>query len=178
MMSQTESPSSSENRAISDVEFMITRVFTVPRELVFKAWVEPERLAQWWGPAGFTMKVLQLEAVPGGVFHYALRSPTGFTMWGKFNYQEIIPPERIVSTLSFADEQGHPVRHPMSPTWPLETLNILTLTETDGKTALTLRSSPHEASELESKTFRDGHDGMTAGFNATFAQLAHYLGTS
>ena len=35
-------------------ELVITRVFDAPRALVFKAWTEPERIKQWWGPRGFT----------------------------------------------------------------------------------------------------------------------------
>jgi uncharacterized protein YndB with AHSA1/START domain len=174
-MSQHDVPSAAPGS--NEDEFVITRVLDVPRALLFKAWVEPEHLARWWGPAGFTMSVLQLDLTPGGTFHYALKSPLGFDMWGKFTYREIDTPERIVSILSFTDEQGNPVRHPLSPTWPLETLNTMSLTETDGKTTLTLRSAPYQASEAERKTFKEGHESMAQGFGASFAQLAHYLAT-
>jgi uncharacterized protein YndB with AHSA1/START domain len=39
---------------LSDREVVTTRVIDAPRELVFKAWTDPEHLAQWWGPKGFT----------------------------------------------------------------------------------------------------------------------------
>jgi uncharacterized protein YndB with AHSA1/START domain len=39
---------------LSDREIVTTRVIDAPRELVFKAWTDPEHLAQWWGPKGFT----------------------------------------------------------------------------------------------------------------------------
>lgn len=156
-------------------EFVITRVLDAPRDLVFKAWTERERLAHWWGPTGFTLSVLQLDLRPGGIFHYAMRSADGYEMWGKFTYRDIAAPERIVSILSFADQEGNPVRHPMSPTWPLETLNTMTLAEQEGTTTLTLRSTPLNASELEQKTFCDGHSSMTYGFGATFDQLDSYL---
>lgn len=156
-------------------EFVIVRELDAPRELVFKAWTQAERLAQWWGPAGFTLDVLELDLRAGGIFHYGMRAPDGYEMWGKFSYRDVAPPERIVSILCFADRDGKPVRHPMSPTWPLETLNTMTLTGQDGKTTLTLRSTPFNASELEQKTFRDGHLSMTQGFGATFDQLDAYL---
>ncbi|CDG83085.1 SRPBCC family protein [Janthinobacterium agaricidamnosum] len=161
----------------SSEEFVVTRILDAPRELVFKAWTEPERLERWWGPAGFVLSVLTLELEAGGVFHYGMRSADGHEMWGKFTYRDIAPPERIVSVLSFADREGHPVRHPMSPTWPLFTLNKLTLVEEDGKTVMTLRSVPLEASELERETFKQGHASMAIGFGATFGQLEAYLDT-
>src|SRR5258708_172951 len=107
----------------SNSEFVLTRVFDAPRHLVFKAWTESDRLAKWWGPAGFTMLISKLEFRPGGVFHYCMRSPDGHEMWGKFVYREITPPERLVFVNSFADEAGNPVRHPLSATWPLEVLS-------------------------------------------------------
>lgn len=53
----------------SSSDFVITHTFDAPRELVFQSWVEPERLAQWWGPVGFELSVLALELKPGGIFH-------------------------------------------------------------------------------------------------------------
>lgn len=158
-------------------EFVITRVFQAPRELIFQSWIEPERLARWWGPAGFSLSVLALELRPGGIFHYGMRSPDGYEMWGKFTYQQITAPERIVSTLSFADQLGNPVRHPMSPTWPLFTLNDMSLTEDDGLTTMVLRSAPFDASEVERATFKEGHASMRLGFGSTFDQLDAYLDT-
>ena len=79
-------------------------------------------------------------------------------MWGKFVYREIVAPERIVFVNSFSDEEGNPVRHPMSPTWPLEVLNTMTLSEHDGRTTLTIRGAPINASDEERKTFQAGRE--------------------
>ena len=62
-------------------EFSFTRVFDAPRDLVWKAFTESERLMQWWGPKGFTMLVAKLDLRPGGVFHYSMRSPDGRAMY-------------------------------------------------------------------------------------------------
>jgi uncharacterized protein YndB with AHSA1/START domain len=121
------------------------------------------------------MDVSTLDFHPGGVFHYNMRSPEGFVMWGKFIYREIVAPERIVLIVSFPDENGGVTRYPMSPTWPLETLNTLTLSEHGGKTTLTIRSIPHSATEAERKTFKAGVDSMQQGFTGTMDQLAEYL---
>lgn len=79
-------------RARTDRAFAITRTFDAPRALVFQAFTESERLAQWWGPKGFTLRVARLDLRPGGVFHYEMKSPNGHSMWGKFVYREIVPP--------------------------------------------------------------------------------------
>jgi uncharacterized protein YndB with AHSA1/START domain len=55
----------------SEREFAVTRVFDAPRRLVFQAWTDPKRVAQWWGPHGFTNPVCELEVRPGGA------DPTG-----------------------------------------------------------------------------------------------------
>ncbi|MBV8543458.1 MAG: SRPBCC domain-containing protein [Acidobacteria bacterium] len=163
---------------MADDEFVISREFDARRDLVFKAWTEPERLAQWWGPKGFTVKVANIDLRPGGMFHYGMVAPDGSEMWGKFIYREIVPPERMVFIVSFSDESGGTTRHPMAPTWPLEMLNTVTLTEHGDKTTLTLRSSAYAATEEERATFKAGHSSMQGGFTGTFDQLAAYLATA
>jgi uncharacterized protein YndB with AHSA1/START domain len=155
--------------------FVLTRTFDAARELVFKAWTEPERLSQWFGPKGFTMPTCRMDLRPGGVFHYQMKSPDGHAMWGKWTFREIVPPQRIVCVVSFSDEQGGVARHPMSAQWPLETLSETTFAEHEGKTIITIRWSALNASEAERKTFASSHDGMRGGWSGTMEQLAEYL---
>src|SRR2546423_1599106 len=129
---------SNPTQQAAEQEFVITRVFDAPRELVWKAWTERERLMQWFGPKGFAMSTAKLDFRPGGSLHYCLKSPDGKEMWGRFVYREIVAPERIVLVNSFSDEQGGLTRHPFSPTWPLEMLSTTTFTEQAGKTTMTL----------------------------------------
>lgn len=158
-----------------ETEQVFERVFNAPRDVVWKAWTEPERLNRWWGPKGFTMLVTQLDLHPGGVFHYSMRSPGGQAMRGKFVYREISAPERLVFISSFSDEAGSLVRNPMSASWPLEVMNTLMLDEQAGKTRLTLRGGPYSATEVERKTFFDARENIQQGFAGTFAQLDAYL---
>lgn len=162
-------------RMSSPREFVITRIFGAPRELVFKAWTESEHLTKWWGPKGFTMKTCKLDLRAGGIFHYSMRSPDGHEMWGKFVFREIIRLDRLVFINSFSDEEGKLTRHPLSPTWPLEVLSTLTFSERDGKTTVELRGVPINATEAERKTFEDGFSSMQKGFSGTMNQLADYL---
>jgi uncharacterized protein YndB with AHSA1/START domain len=156
-------------------EFVIARVFDAPRELVWKAWTEAERLGQWWGPKGFEMRVARLDLRPGGMFHYSMRTPDGKDLSGKFTYREIVAPERLVFVVSFSDEQGGVTRHWLSPTWPLEVLNTVTFVQKDGKTTVRLSGAPINASEDERKTFGSAFQSMQQGFKGTMDQLDEYL---
>jgi uncharacterized protein YndB with AHSA1/START domain len=162
----------------AEAEFSITRVFDAPRALVWKALTEPERLEQWWGPRGVTTRVLKLELRPGGVFLYSQRIPDGRQIWGKWVYREIVAPERLVVVNSFCDEKGNPVRNPFNPNWPLEMLSSSTLTEHQGRTTLTIRAIPINATETERKVFDDGKKSMDEGFTGTLDKLAEYLATA
>jgi uncharacterized protein YndB with AHSA1/START domain len=159
-------------------DFMISRVFNAPRDRVWKAWTDPQALAQWWGPKGSQIRVIKLDFRPGGIFHYAMAFQPGHDMFGRFIYREIEAPVRMVFINSFSDADGGITRAPfpqLGDTWPLEVLNNLTLTEQGGKTTLTLRGGPINATEEERKTFASMADSMRQGFGGTFDQLEEYL---
>ena len=155
--------------------FIISRTFDAPRDLVWKAWTERDRVMQWFGPKGFTMSTANLDFRPGGTFLYALRGADGKEMWGKFVYREIVPPERIVWDHSFSDPAGGITRHPMAPTWPLRMLATATFVEHGGKTTVTVEWSALNPTPEERKTFDTSHDGMRMGWGGTFEQLEQYL---
>lgn len=157
-------------------EFVISRVFNAPRELVWKMWTEAEHMAKWWGPTGFEMIKTELDLKPGGMFHYGMKTPDGaYTMWGKIMYREIAAPERMIVVVSFCDENAVAIRHPMAPTWPMEVLTTMTFTEENGKTTLLMKGVPLNANEEEIKMYKSGYAGMQQGFGGTFAQLDAYL---
>jgi len=157
-------------------DFIISRVFDARRELVWKAFTEPERMKHWWGPKGFTVIASKMDLRPGGIYHYGMKAPDGSPMWGKFVYREVAAPERMVFINSFSDEAGGISRHPMAPTWPLEMLSTFTFEEEPGgKTKLTIRWAPHNATADEQKTFDAGHDNMRQGWGGTLDQLTAYL---
>ena len=158
--------------------FVYTRVLAAPRELVFKAWTEQERLCRWWGPKGLRMETCRLDPRPGGLFHYLMRGPDGSEMWGRWVLREIVPPERLVFVNSFSDPEGGLSRHPMAPDWPAEMLLTVSFEEQDGRTIVTLRNEPINASEAERRVFEAGFDSMRQGFGGTFDQLAEYLAGS
>jgi uncharacterized protein YndB with AHSA1/START domain len=179
---QTSKDQTSKDPASKDQtsrDFVISRVLDAPRELVWKAFTEPERMKQWWGPKGFSVIASKMDFRPGGTYLYGLKSPNGAAMWGKFVYREIVPNERMVLINSFSDEAGGVTRHPMAPTWPLELLSTFTFEdEPGGKTKLTIRWSAHNATEEERNAFDTSHDSMRQGWGGTLEQLTEYLASA
>ena len=156
-------------------DFVIARVFDAPRDLVWRAFTEPERILQWMSPKGAAAVAAKMDFRPGGTYHYGVRTPDGSVMWGKYVYREIDAPKRLVWVNSFSDEAGGITRHPLVPTWPLQMLTTVTFTEQKGKTTLTVRWTPVNPTDEERKTFDSAHEGMKQGWGGSFEQLADYL---
>ncbi|MES2393756.1 MAG: SRPBCC domain-containing protein [Acidobacteriota bacterium] len=97
-------------KTISEVERMVvTRIFDAPRELLWKAWTDPKYVMQWWGPNGFTAPVCKMDVRVGGKSLCCMKSPDGQEFWNAIEYHEIVPHEKIVSSMYFADAQGNKV---------------------------------------------------------------------
>jgi uncharacterized protein YndB with AHSA1/START domain len=140
---------------------VLTRLFDAPRNLVFKVWTQPEHLARWWGPNGFTLPVCQMDFRPGGAYRFCMRSPAGTDHWVWGMYREIVEPERLVFTWERENEEG----------LRLQLCNLVTVTfaEHGRKTHLTL----HHAA-FQTVADRDDHRG---GWTECLDRLAHFAGT-
>jgi len=156
-------------------ELKITREFDAPRDLVWEVHTTPEHMARWWGPKGFKTLVTKMDLRPGGIFHYGMEAPDGTKMWGRFVYREIVPKEKMVFVVSFSDENGGVTANPYSKTWPLETLNTVTLEERNGKTILTITGHPINSTPEQDQEFYAAFAGMNQGFKGTYDQLEAYL---
>ncbi|HUB66531.1 MAG TPA: SRPBCC domain-containing protein [Candidatus Methylacidiphilales bacterium] len=155
--------------------FVISRLLESPRDLVFEAWTERERMQQWWGPKGATLLESKLDARPGGIFHYRMQLPNGVEMWGKWVIREVAGPQRLVFINSFSDAAGKTTRHPFHPVWPLEILTTVTFGEQNGQTLLTIEWLPLNPTEAERKTFGESHESMQKGWGGSLDQLADCL---
>lgn len=128
----------------ADRELVMTRTFDAPRERVFRAWVEPERLAAWWGPTDFTVPTCELDVRIGGAYRLCMRSPEGRDYWLAGEYLEISAPERLVMTQWFADADGNnvgPAAHGLDTDVPSVMTLTVTLAEEDGRTVQTVHQS-------------------------------------
>jgi uncharacterized protein YndB with AHSA1/START domain len=156
-------------------DFIITREFNAPRDLVWKTWTEKEHLEKWGSPEGFTMSFKKFEFKISGENHYCQKTSDGNEMWGRQKYLEIQPTHKLVYLQSFADEKGNISAHPMSPTWPLQMLTTISLEEKNNKTFITLTWTPFESNEEGIATFNAGMDGMNKGWDGYFAKFEEYL---
>ncbi len=164
------------NAGTSGKDFVISRVFDAPRDLLWKCFTDPERMKQWWGPKGFSVIASKMDLRVGGTYHYGMTAPNGAPMWGLFTYREIVPQEKLVFINSFSDEKSGITRHPGSATWPLEMLSIFSFEDAPGgKTKFTVRWATYNASDEEQKTFDNMHASMTQGWSGTMEQLEAYL---
>ena len=147
-------------------ELTMTRVFDAPRDLVFKAWTDPQLVAQWWGPRGVTNPTCEWEARPGGNIHIVMLAgeelgPMKGQEWpmtGEF--KEVEEPGKLVFTGN-AIVAGKEV---------LQHLTTVTLEEEDGKTNMTVhiivtKVTPEAAGPLS---------GMEMGWNQQLDKLADF----
>ncbi len=84
------------NSVSPDCEIVSTRIFNDPRDLVFNAWTDPNRLKNWWGPKGFTNTFHEYDLRPGGKWSFIMHGPDGVNYPNESIFIEIIEPELIV----------------------------------------------------------------------------------
>ena len=96
---------------VNEIERMVvTRIFDAPRELVWKAWTDPQYVMQWWGPKGFTAPVCKMDFRVGGKFLWCMKAPDGEVVgWNGGEYFKIVEHEKIVYSMYFADAEGNKV---------------------------------------------------------------------
>lgn len=84
------------NRDNSDRELVMIRSFKAPRELVFRVWTDKEHVVHWWGPAGFTNTIHEMDVRPGGVWRFIMHGPDGVDYPNLIQFEEVLRPERLV----------------------------------------------------------------------------------
>lgn len=132
----------------TEKQVSITRVFDAPRQLVFDAWTDPKHLLRWYAPDNCSFRIKEIEVMPGGEFLHCISNPQFGDCWCKGVYIEVKRPERLVFTMSVTNENGEDVAsadvgHHYD--WPVQTTVMVTFTEHDGKTTMTLQQTVSEA---------------------------------
>jgi uncharacterized protein YndB with AHSA1/START domain len=90
-------------------ELFVVREFDAPRDLVFRAFTEPDLLIQWLGPRDLEMKIEHMNCETGGSYRYAHTASNGMEFWFNGVVHEVHAPERIIQTFEFEGlpERGH-----------------------------------------------------------------------
>jgi uncharacterized protein YndB with AHSA1/START domain len=139
-------------------EVVITRICKAPRELVFRAWTEPQQLARWWGPKSFTNPVCEADALPGGAWRIVMRGPDGGEYPCQGIYQEVVAPERLVFTNNAVDAEGREL---------IQGHTTVTFEALGDKTKITLRTRATPRTALAAEMI----EGMKAGWTQSLAKL-------
>lgn len=166
------SASKAEIKVTTKVEsrqLIFERIFNAPRELVFKAYSESSHLERWWGPQGWRTSTLQMDFRPGGMWHFCMSSPDGkMKPCAKFEYQEIVFPERITYIETFVDEGGNAVGD-------LTERKVTVMFEgKEGQTRLVMITEFASIESLQAIV----EMGMVQGFTENFERLDDYLRVS
>ena len=111
---------------LNDTDILITREFTAPKYLVYKAWTTPSLIKRWWHANRGEVTSAEIDLRVGGKWRWAMVTPSGFECAFHGEYRELIPNEKIVSTEVFEGAPEAP------------SLNTLTLLENGGCTTLTI----------------------------------------
>jgi uncharacterized protein YndB with AHSA1/START domain len=143
-------------------ELTITRIFDAARELVFKAWTEPEHMARWWGPKGFTNPVCEMDVRPGGALRIVMRAPHGVEHPMTGTFREVVVPERLVFLAVARDNKGNPL---------LESLTTVTFAEVGGRTEVTVHASAVGIAPIAPQMLA----GMEAGWTQSLERLANLV---
>ena len=147
--------------ATAEREIVLTRQLDAPRELVWKAWTEPEHLIRWWGPDGFTNTFHEVDFRTGGVWRFIMHGPDGTDYDNYVHFLEVVPPELMVFDQgTSADNVMHSSR--------------VTFEEVEGGTLVTLRVVFPTVEARNAAV--DNFNAIEAG-HQTLAKLAQYVGT-
>jgi uncharacterized protein YndB with AHSA1/START domain len=141
---------------------VIERTIDAPRELVFRAFTEPEHLIVWWGPAGYTNTFHEIDVRPGGSWRFVMHDPDGTDYDNFIRYVEVTPPERIVYLHGESEDDPNPFE------------STITLEDIDGKTRVTLRAL-FASAEIRDMVVREVN-ALERG-KETLARLAAHVAT-
>jgi uncharacterized protein YndB with AHSA1/START domain len=132
----------------ADDQILITREFDAPKELVWRAYTEPELVRRWWHAGRGEMTVCDIDLRAGGGWRYVMVTPDGFEVAFHGSYREVVPHERIVSTEVY------------EPVPEAEAVDTIEFTEAGGRTTITLLVQ-HQAKEHRDMHIESGmEDGL------------------
>ncbi|MBT3941115.1 MAG: SRPBCC domain-containing protein [Chloroflexi bacterium] len=154
-------------------EFVMEREFDAPRELVWRAWTEPEFLARWYGPNVETV-IHEFDLKPGGQWLHEMKMGEN-SHFVKIEFQEIQPPERISWLESGVDSNWNNAPNPMMPDWPGTLSTTVTFEDAGEKTNMRFVWAPHEATDAQVAAFVGAKDNLGGGWGSGFGIMDEIL---
>ena len=148
-------------------EYILDRVFDAPREMVWRAWTDPELLSRWYGPRVETI-IHKFDLTPGGVWLNEMKFGDNSDL-SKAVFQEVVPEQRLVWHQSSTDSDWNVIGSPMMADWPRVMLTTVTFDDSGSKTNVRLTWVPHEATDAEIACFSGAVANMGKGWESGFA---------
>ena len=151
-------------------EYLLDRNFDAPRDLVWRAWTDPEILHRWYGP-GVETTIHKFDLEPGGVWLNEMNWG-GNSHYQKVIFKEVTRPEIIVwHHYSSTDAEWNITSNAMMPDWPRVLLTTVTFEEVGEQTKVRLTQVPFEATEAEIACFAQAMSNMDKGWGGGYAVL-------
>jgi uncharacterized protein YndB with AHSA1/START domain len=150
-------------------EYLLDREFDAPRDVVWRAWTDPELLSRWYGPGVETI-IHQFDLQAGGTWLNEMR-------WGdnadfsKMVFQEVVEGEKMVWLQSSSDSEWNIITSPMMPGWPRVLQTTVTFEELGAKTKVRLTMVPIDATDEEIVCFAEAMSGMDNGWGGGYKIL-------
>ena len=154
-------------------EFVLDREFDAPRELVWRAWTDPNFLQRWYGP-GVETVIHKFDLEPDGVWLNEMKM-SGGSNFQKIIFKEVSKPEKLVWHHCSADADWNIAANPMMPDWPRILLTTVTFEEKGDQTNVCLSQIPLDATDAEIACFAKMKDGMSGGWGSGYAIIDELL---
>lgn len=152
-----------KNQASNEIN--VERLLNAPREMVFRAWTEPQHVSLWWGPDQWALPECSIDLKKGGEWRYCMRGQEGKQHWVKAVFQEVVPPERLVYEDGLIDADGNDLDG-----MPHKVVTV-TFEDLGAQTRLQVNVHLESSADLE----RLLQLGFSQGFQRTLEQLAAYM---
>ncbi len=155
-------------------EYILDRVFDAPREMVWRAWTDPDLLQRWYGP-GVETVIHAFDLEPGGMWLNEMRWG-GNSHFQKVVFQDIAQPEKMVwHHYSSTDSNWNTIANPMMADWPRLLLTTVTFEDRGSQTNVRLHQVPMDATDAEIACFAEKMAGMGKGWGSGYAIIDDLL---
>lgn len=150
-------------------QYLLDRIFDAPRDMVWRAWTDPDLLQRWYGP-GVETTIHKFDLQPGGLWLNEMK-------WGdksdlsRMAFQEVTPPEKLVWLHSSSDADWNVTANPMMPDWPRVLLTTVTFEDMGARTRVRLTLDPVDATKAEIACFANAMAGMDKGWGGGYKVL-------
>ncbi|MBI3511466.1 MAG: SRPBCC domain-containing protein [Bacteroidetes bacterium] len=146
-------------------KMMVTREFSAPIELVWKAWTDSNILDEWWAPKPWKAETKKMDFKEGGSWLYCMIGPDGSKHWSKADYKKVVPAKYFSATDYFCDENGN--KNPAFPVMDWSVKFMGTDTGTKVEVEITFASEQDLQAIVEM--------GFEQGFSAAHQNLDELL---